>query len=94
MDRRNEEELTEDDLLKACAVKWLGKERQSGEKRLLKGFNREVIVVAGRGREQRAQQEQEAQEDEPRGICQEGRRGKRTRNSLESDHEQQPLRDQ
>jgi hypothetical protein len=99
VDRRNEEELTEDDLLKACAVKWLGKERQSGEKRLVKGFNREVIVVAGRGREQCAQQEHEAQEDEaqedePRGICQEGRRGKRTRNSLESDHEQQLLRDQ
>jgi hypothetical protein len=49
VDRRNEEELTEDDLLKTCAVKWLGKERQSGEKRLVKGFNREVIVVAGRG---------------------------------------------
>jgi hypothetical protein len=95
-DRRNEEELTEDDLAKNLCWKVVG---QRGEKRLVKGFNRGggVKTARGRGRGTRMTRPARARGsgsgawgNPTRGV--EG--GKRTRNSSGSDHEQQPLRKQ
>jgi hypothetical protein len=93
-ERRNEEELTDDDLAKNLCWKVVG---QRGEKTLIKGYNRETTAVSGRGRGAGARASRPARGVRAmRGHVTGGGtdKGKRTRNSSESDHKQQPLRKQ
>jgi hypothetical protein len=90
-ERRNEEELTEDDLAKNLCWKVVG---QRGEKRLVKGFNRETAMATRRGRGRGTRTARPARGLRGmRGQSTRGaEKGKRTRNSSDSDHEHQPLR--
>jgi hypothetical protein len=92
-ERRNEEELTEDDLAKNLCWKVVG---QRGEKRLVKGFNRETAMATRRGRGRGTRTARPARGLRGmRGQSTRGaEKGKRTRNSSDSDHEHQPLRKQ
>jgi hypothetical protein len=93
-ERRNECELTEDDLAKNLCWKVVG---QRGEKRLVKGFNRENggVAIRGRGRGVRASRTVRGLRG-TRGQMVSGRgggdRGKRMRNSSGSNQEPNPPR--
>lgn len=93
-DRRNEEDLTEEDVSKNLCWKVVG---QRGEKRLIKGYNREGNSMRGRGRGTRTTRAGRASRGQ-RGRVMRNRggtdRGKRLRNSSESDQEQNPPRRQ
>jgi hypothetical protein len=70
---------------------------QRGEKRLTNGYNREITTASGRGRGAGASAPRPARGVRGmRGFVARGGtdKGKRTRNSSESDQEQQPLRKQ
>jgi hypothetical protein len=93
-DRRNEEDLTKEDVSKNLCWKVVG---QRGEKRLIKGYNREGNSKRGRGRGTRTTRAGRASRGQ-RGRVLRNRggadRGKRLRNSSESDQEQYPPRRQ
>jgi hypothetical protein len=93
--RRNEEELTEDDMAKNLIWKVIG---QRGEKRLVKGYNRNA-ARGGRGRGSGRGYRNARAGRVVRGMRGQitrggAERGKRVRNSSGSDQEQPPVRKQ